>query len=601
MAKMIEDPISARLRRVHEQHATRTDGALASYIPELTDADPDWFGICLVTADGAIYEVGDTRQEFTIQSISKPFTFGLILDELGSHEVRERIGVEPTGEAFNEISLDPATGMPLNPMINAGAITAAGMVVERHGERASELLLGTYGRFAARPLTVDETVFESERATAHRNRAIAHLLVGSGALRVDPELALNTYLRQCSVLVTARDLAVMAATLANGGINPVSGEQAASPMTITRMLTVMASCGMYDGAGQWLYEVGLPAKSGVAGGIIAVLPGRLGIAVFSPPLDDHGNSVRGVAVCRQLSAELGLHLARSGRSGQSAVRATHTLARVRSKRIRPEHEATLLQEHGDEVLVIEMQGELDFTAVELAVRQIFNAPARPRFGIVDLRRVTSVDDDAKPFLAELGDVLAARGGRLITSNTEHLPGPPGIGLGLLTFDDLDLALEWCEDELVGSHDESAKAVPLREHEALIGLDDAQIESLSAAMERRSISPETVVQRAGQPFDGLLLITSGSLSLFLGSDDGDRHRVATLAGGMMLGELSVAGGTAAFDAIADTDVEYMVLSVEAVTALRATDPDTWATLMTTLLGIAARRVDRLRGVMSALAD
>ncbi len=357
--------------------------------------------------------------------------------------MRARIGVEPTGEAFNEISLDPATGMPLNPMINAGAITAAGMVVERHGVTAIEQLIATYGQFAGRPLTVDEAVFASERATAHRNRAIAHLLVGSGALRVDPELALDTYLRQCSILVNARDLAFTAATLANSGVNPISGEQAASPMTITRMLTVMASCGMYDGAGSWLFEVGLPAKSGVAGGIIAVLPGRLGIAVvFSPPLDGNGNSVRGVAVCRQLSTELGLHLARSGRVGHSSVRAAHTLARVRSKRIRPEPEAALLHTQGDDVLVIEMQGELDFTAVELAVRHIFSAPSKPRFGIVDLRRVTNVDDEAKPFLAELGDVLAARGGRLITSNSEHLEGPPGIGLGLLTFDDLDLAIEW---------------------------------------------------------------------------------------------------------------------------------------------------------------
>ena len=190
--------------------------------------------------------------------------------------------MEPTGEAFNSISLDPATGKPLNPMINAGAITAAGLVAERHGEMAESELLSAYGRHAGRTLSVDDTVYASESGTAHRNRAIAHLLFGAGAVRVEPEAALDLYLRQCSVLVDMRDLAVMAATLANGGVNPVTGERAAAADTVTKVLTVMTTCGMYDAAGQWLYDVGLPAKSGVGGGIIAVLPGRLGIAVFSP-------------------------------------------------------------------------------------------------------------------------------------------------------------------------------------------------------------------------------------------------------------------------------------------------------------------------------
>jgi glutaminase len=422
------DPIVAYLDSLLEQHRGNQSGALADYIPELARAEPDAFAISMVTVEGATYEVGDARQLFTIQSISKPFTYALILDELGHEAVEGRIGVEPTGDAFNSISLDPATGMPLNPMINAGAITAAGMVAESRADAAEAALLSAYAAWAGRALAVDQDVYSSESGTAHRNRAIAHLLLGSGGLRIDPETALDLYLRQCSVLVNTRDLAVMAATLAKGGVNPVTGERAASADSVAKALTVMTTCGMYDAAGQWLYDVGLPAKSGVGGGIIAVLPGRLGIAVFSPRLDEQGNSSRGVAVCRQIARELNLSLLRSSIDEMPPIRATHA-------------------EHDGQVLAVELQGHLDFTAVERCVRQVLDASPPPRYVVLDMRHITDIYQATGRFRDSLASILDARGGRLIASGVAHLADrlPESE---LLQFDELDEAVEWSVAQLV---------------------------------------------------------------------------------------------------------------------------------------------------------
>ena len=425
---MAADPIVVYLDSLLEQHRSDTSGELADYIPELAKADPASFAISLVTVEGAVYEVGDSRRQFTIQSISKPFTYALILDELGHETVEGRIGVEPTGDTFNSISLDPATGMPLNPMINAGAITAAGLVAESRGDAAAAVLLAASGKWAGRELAVDEDVYSSERDTAHRNRAIAHLLLGSGAIRVEPEVALDLYLRQCSVLVDARDLAVMAATLAKGGVNPVSGEVAASPDSVTKALTVMTTCGMYDAAGQWFYDVGLPAKSGVGGGIVAVLPGRLGISVFSPLLDAHGNSVRGVAVCRQVARDLNLSLLRSSIDEMPPIRAVRT-------------------ERSGQIMAIEVQGHLDFTAVERCVRAVLDASPPPRYVILDLGHITDIYQATGRFRNSLAAILEERGGGLVASGTTHLAdrlpegGPP-------QFEDLGQALEWCEAQLL---------------------------------------------------------------------------------------------------------------------------------------------------------
>jgi len=293
---------------LHAKYRPITDGQVATYIPELGKADPEHFGICLVSTDGHVFEAGDCDQPFTIQSISKPFAFGLAVEELGQELVLQRVSVEPSGDAFNSIELQNGSNRPFNPMINTGAITVSALLHARHGDRTFDHLLERFSAIAGRQLAIDEAVYDSERRTGHRNRAIAHLLLNFGVVHEEIEAALDVYFKQCSILVTARDLAMMGATLSNMGRNPFTGESAFSIRHVKDILSIMFTCGMYDYSGQWAYRVGVPAKSGVSGGVIAVVNRQLGIATYSPRLDRYGNSVRGIEVCADLASRLGLHV-----------------------------------------------------------------------------------------------------------------------------------------------------------------------------------------------------------------------------------------------------------------------------------------------------
>ena len=301
-------PIHAYLEDLHARHARNTAGHVADYIPELTHANPAHFGICIATRDGIVYEVGDTSQHFTIQSVSKPFTYGLALAERGEDAVLAKIGVEPSGEAFNAISLRPQTGAPLNPLINAGAIAACGLVRGASIEERFARILAAYSCFAGRDLDVDERVYASESATGHRNRAIGWMLRNFGILDEEPTATLETYFRQCAIRVTCRDLAVMGATLANGGVNPLTHERVVDAESCHCTLAVMTTAGLYETSGDWLYDVGLPAKSGIGGGIVTISPGKGGMGTFAPRLDAAGNSVKGRHVAEYLSLRLGLDL-----------------------------------------------------------------------------------------------------------------------------------------------------------------------------------------------------------------------------------------------------------------------------------------------------
>ncbi len=312
-------PLRDVLRELHGRHAGTSEGKVADYIPELAKADPNWFGISVISATGQVIEIGDCDQPFTIQSISKPFVYGLALEDCGLEQVLAKVGVEPTGEAFNSIVLDESSNRPFNPMVNAGAIATADLVAGKDFPERLSRMLAMFGRYCGRPLHLDNSVFLSERITGHRNRAIAHLMLNFGMMSERMAESLELYFQQCSVLVTCRDLAMIGATLANGGVNPVTGERAIPQHLVKYVLSIMHSCGMYDYAGEWAFRVGLPAKSGVGGGIVAVVPGQLGIGVFSPPLDAKGNSVRGVRVCRELSERFGLHCFESGHAGPSIL------------------------------------------------------------------------------------------------------------------------------------------------------------------------------------------------------------------------------------------------------------------------------------------
>ncbi|HEY3336584.1 MAG TPA: glutaminase A [Candidatus Limnocylindrales bacterium] len=616
-----DSPVLSFLRRVHERHRLDGSGAVASYIPELALADPTAFGIVVATVDGAVYEVGDSRTPFTIQSMAKPLTYASILDRLGPAAVRARIGVEPTGDAFNAISLGAGTGMPLNPMVNAGAITAVGLMPERAaGETAEsrlDALVAAIGRFAGRELGLDEGVYASERDTGHRNRAIAHLLRGTGAIADDPDGVVDAYFRVCAVSVTARDLALIAATLANGGRHPLTGELAASDATVRDTLSVMATCGMYDGAGEWMYEVGLPAKSGVSGGIFAVLPGQLGIGVWSPPLDGRGNSVRGVAVCRDLARELDLHLVRGARP-PSPVRTRASVAILPSKRSRGAHERERISSDGDRSLVIELQGSLGFVAAETLAREALPTEGAADAVVVDLRRVHSIDPAVSSLLADLVAALGGRGAAVAWSGT----GPHGEVLSLVDealterrlgpprrFVELDLALEWAEDVVLsrfkGPPKDARPArlhVPLEEHPAFVGLSAAVVDCLKAVMDRRQFRAGDTLVRHGQAADELFVITGGRLSVWVPVGVQDTRRLATLEAGQLVGELAFLGRERrTADVSCDTEVEAWVLTTDAFEELARSDPATTTVFLATLLRIVSGIARRMTLEVAHLAS
>jgi glutaminase len=306
-----------RLEELYQRHISLHEDEIVGYYapgigyhnPEISESEHKGFAICLATTDGDIFYAGDHDRPFALQSISKVFVYGMALEAHGRDYVLKRVGVEPSGDAFNSIVFDERNNRPYNPMVNAGALATTDLVEGENPVEDLERILGVLRRYAGNEnLKVDEDVFALEMGSADRNRATSYLMRSYGMISHAVEENLALYLRQCSVCVTSRDLAVMAATLANGGVNPVTEERALAPRYIRDVLSVMHTCGMYDFAGQWAYEVGIPAKSGVSGGILGVVPGKLGIGVFSPGLDAYGNSVRGIKVCEEISERLGLHI-----------------------------------------------------------------------------------------------------------------------------------------------------------------------------------------------------------------------------------------------------------------------------------------------------
>jgi glutaminase len=300
--------IDQMLLDIYDRARPLQDGQLADYIPELANVPPNSFGIALATTKGKVHSIGDADLEFTIQSTSKALTYCMALELCGRKEVLACVGVEPSGDPFNAIEFSPITRRPYNPMVNAGAIAISGMLRDKLGaEAAFDLVLERFSQAAGRKLRLNEAVYRSETLTGHRNRAIAHLLLSAGALKEPVEPALDLYFKQCSIMATPTDLAVIGATIANLGVHPVTGEHVFDIDAVRDTQSVMFSCGMYDYSGGWTYEVGIPAKSGVGGGILGVVNRQLGIGTYSPRLDSNGNSLRGIATFKMMSSILGLH------------------------------------------------------------------------------------------------------------------------------------------------------------------------------------------------------------------------------------------------------------------------------------------------------
>ncbi|WDF34117.1 glutaminase A [Arthrobacter agilis] len=592
----MESPIETYLRTIHREISELRDGKVHSTIPAMANVNPDNFGICLTTVDGYMYEVGDTREEFTIQSISKPFTYGLALTDLGMDAVDAKVDVEPSGDSFNEISLAEGTGRPSNAMINAGALTATSLVQSRGGNRRFKRIVNSYSQFAGRQLGVNEEVFRSELEHGHRNRALAYLLRSFDIIEDDPTPVVEDYFRQCSVMVNCMDLSVMAATLANSGRNPLTGVEAMDLLAVERVLSVMTTCGMYDDAGSWISTVGMPAKSGVGGGTIAVLPGQVGLAVYSPPLDEHGSSVRGIATSQRLSRDMELHFVRAARAGRSAIRATYDITAAPSGIRRTDEAMEVLREQGHRAVVIELNGDLLFAGTESMVRALSSLDDDIDFVILDLRRVDEVADVSLRLLGEVRENLATVDRDLVLIDGEGTLAETfrDVDRAVPTFDTRTAAVEYCENELITRYGRDLilpSEVEVAQCPALSPLSPESVEALTLRMEDRTYEKGHVVRRVGQNFGGVFFILSGKIVTSVPGPSGERLKLTTLSAGMTFGELALGSDDRQETTVkALEDVHVKVLTAQAIRSIEQEDPPLAVELWKALTRDAYTRVD-----------
>ena len=586
---------------VYRELSGETSGSVADYIPELAVVDPDSFAICLTTSDGYTYEAGDSRKLFAIQSVSKPFTYALALADRGLAAVARKVDVEPSGEPFNEISLDPVTERPRNPMINAGAITCASLIAGPSPQERFERLRRFYSRFAGRELTLDEDMYESEDRTGNRNRAIGYMLRTFGILEEDPQTTLAVYFRQCSIQVDCRDLSMMAATLADSGVNPVTGDRVLDAALTERVLSVMTTCGMYNAAGDWVTEVGLPAKSGVGGGILAVLPGQIGLAVFSPRLDEHGNSVRGVQACRRLSKDLELHFMHVSRAARSAVRACYNVVDRPSRRRRSPAEQELLLTVGRRAWMYELHGDMLFAGAESVIREITDRAVDVDVIGLDVRGIDDVSSVAAGLLLGLRDQLRQADVELVMVDPAStvLTLDADVGKRIRHFPDINAATEYAEDALINRHGGAASwaTIDAADHPLVAGLDDRHLELITARLVPLTFADGEPIAAAGQPPQGLYLLLAGMVNVSV-QRAGVRHHLSMFTVGTTFGVIyAIAARDFDIDAHAVGEVVVAQLPMAALDELNRTAPELVIVLLQRLV---AGAFDNLEWVTRALA-
>jgi glutaminase len=605
-------PVEDYLTELHDRVSALTGGKPADYIPELGKVEPSLFGIAIATTDGEVYGVGDTQHPFTIQSVSKPFMYGYALNRYGREAVLKHVGVEPTGEAFNSIVLDEVANRPFNPMVNAGAIAVAELMDGASQEQRTANMLALFGDLAGRPLGIDEVVFRSEEATGHRNRAIAYMMLNTGMIKRDPNDVLDLYFRQCSVNVTTRDLAIMAATLANDGTNPITGKKVFQAEYVRDVLSVMNSCGMYDYAGEWAYEVGMPAKSGVSGCIIAVIPGQIGIGVFAPPIDSHGNSLRGIRVCQEISKEFELHAFNNRTNVRSVIRREYRGDLVHSNRLRTPDEREVLARQGDKVAVLEAQGALFFGSTEQLLRRIAQLAAETRYVVVDFKRVHLADASAHKLIARAARSIADSGAELVFASIAD-DGPLGTlarELGaqeerraVRIFSDTDAALEWCEDRLLaGSSKGSGTKFALSELDLLKGLSAEDYRLIEPIVRPLVFEKGEVIIREGAEAKLFFVVARGTVSVQIRvqGQNGRKKRVASIGPGLSFGEMALLdGGKRSADIVADEKVICYGLAVDQLVELAAEHPNIMITILRNLTRDFSERLRHANEAISAL--
>ncbi|MGH7886049.1 MAG: glutaminase A [Thermodesulfobacteriota bacterium] len=560
------------LQSILNDYKDLKSGELADYIPELTNVDPELFGIAISTVDGHVYQVGDTHHEFTIQSISKPFVYGIALEDNDVDEVIRKVDVEPSGDAFNSISLEPSTGRPRNPMINAGAIATTGLVAGADSEIKIQRILKILGYYVGRELKIDNSVYKSESETGHRNKAISYLLRNSQIIERDPEPILDAYFKQCSILVNCRDLALMGATLANNGVNPITGVRAIKEEYVPKVLSIMTSCGMYDYSGAWLFNIGMPAKSGVGGGVVAVLPGQIGLAVFSPRLDNRGNSVRGLSVCTKISNDFGLHMLRiSTITKTSVIRNKYDASQIRSKRIRRIDQINILDDEGRKILIFELSGSLSFVSAEIVSTEVLEAIDKIKYFIFDFLRISSINQAAYQIIIELMEKLISESKKVIFTSIHDkysLLKEINIRIRKLEhkqfeiFKNIDIALEHCEDEILKLSDlnENNDTVLFKEQDLCRGLENEEIKFLENFLELKEYIEGEYIVTQGDDAKYVFFIISGQVSVVLSELNHIDQRIAVLNSGTSFGELAMIDrGSRSASVVADTNVRCAALN------------------------------------------
>jgi glutaminase len=607
----MQSPIQTYLEDLHRELTSLHGGELASYIPELTKADPDWFGICLVTMDGVAYEVGDSGQLFTIQSISKPFVYASALADRGLDLVSARVGVEPSGDAFNSISLNPQTGAPRNPMINAGAIASTSLVSGATPEAQWQRIESSLAAFIGRDIEVDESVYRSESATGFRNRAIAWMLKNFAIIDGEPMASLENYFRQCSVLVTCRDLAYMAATLANGGVHPLTAKRALPEEQVERVLSVMATCGMYDYAGAWLYEVGMPAKSGVGGGIIAVLPGRFGIGIFSPKLDAKGNSVRGIEVCKRLSQDLDLNVFRHASTPSMALGKVYTGGDAPSRRQPVREMRDYLSVHARRIKFLSLHGFLAVDGVEYVIRRMQELAGESHSFVLDMHQVDGLSDSAARLLNQARLGFVEEGIAVVFSRIHNRPAITTPlrkssrrgDHGFLSFEDNDLAAEWCENRLFCEAPGSiAMPVSLTDSPLFKGVPAELMQQVEAVTRNQTFAPGERILVSGQVGDRrIFFIESGQVSILVPLENGGHQRIASLGPGMNFGEMVLLGQTIRSASVhADSEAVCRILEADDIDRLSNQTPLLKILLLENLAKEMASNLRRATQWIAALA-
>lgn len=597
--------ITDLLEKLHEEFRRDRTGTPLQGVPSLDGIDEDAFGICIAMADGMVYEVGDTDVEFCIQSISKAFTYGLALSDHGKERVDDTIDMEPSGDAFNEISLHPVTGRPRNPMINAGAIAASSLVAGNSPAEQSRRIHELYETYAGTELTVDEGVLADELRSGNRNRAISFMLQESGKLRTEANDAVDVYLRQCAVNVTCRDLAMMGATLANNGVNPVTGARAIDGVLAERVLSVMSTCGMYDAAGEWVAEVGMAAKSGVGGGILAVLPGQLAIAVFSPRLDEHGNSVRGVATCRRLSKELELHALHVTRGAHGAIRTSYDLIDAPSVMQRPEADRRVIEEHGQLARIYELQGDLLFAGAESVIRRMCRDGRDLEYLAIDVRSIDEVADITARLLLGIRTLLRDWGCEPVLIDYEDRTMPEPAEAAAVppsrVFHSRAAAIEWMEEQLIERHGTDRtveQSFEFRSHPLFADVEEHFVDRLEQLLRPREFADGEVVVEQGDREAGIFLILSGRVRQSLTRAGGQPRNIATLTPGSCFGDVYVTTDNPhPMTVTAEGETRLVEITREQFARVRDSDPEFYVALLQVFLHMIHDEQQRMLAVIA----